>query len=268
VVIYQNIGIAVAIKCIMLSLAMAGEVRLWMAVLSDVAGLLIVVLNGTRVLYLYPEPFGEAGGYTAEGYQRVDVVVETGGYGSMGQLGEVAYDAVPMLREKKPKKKAKKHVSSTNGKGKEEDNTNRNANRFLAIPEPVDAVNLALPRWFRCDECPLTFSRQGGLEIHKLSHSGGDPNLACGRTKAKPAAAYGDGLEPGRGVEADAQKRHRCGVCARGFARVGGLAIHMLSHHESEEEEDRGRSTTALPLCLSVAAPGVVAVLPKKEKKG
>jgi len=50
-VVIQNIGIALAIKVVVVIATMTGNLALWMAVLSDVAGLLLVILNGIRPLF-------------------------------------------------------------------------------------------------------------------------------------------------------------------------------------------------------------------------
>ena len=50
-VVIQNIGIALAIKVAVVIATMFGSLALWMAVLSDVAGLLLVILNGIRPLF-------------------------------------------------------------------------------------------------------------------------------------------------------------------------------------------------------------------------
>ena len=49
-VVIQNIAIALVIKFAVLIATMFGSLALWMAVLSDVAGLLLVILNGIRPL--------------------------------------------------------------------------------------------------------------------------------------------------------------------------------------------------------------------------
>jgi len=49
--IYQNIGAALAIKVVVLVLAVCGVVQLAAAVVADVLGLLLVVANGTRLLF-------------------------------------------------------------------------------------------------------------------------------------------------------------------------------------------------------------------------
>ncbi len=49
--IWVNIGAAMSLKFIVLVLAVLGSVRLWVAVIADVAGLLFVVGNGTRLLF-------------------------------------------------------------------------------------------------------------------------------------------------------------------------------------------------------------------------
>jgi Cd2+/Zn2+-exporting ATPase len=49
--IWWNIGLALAIKVVVLVLAVGGVVQLWFAVVADVLGLLLVVANGTRLLF-------------------------------------------------------------------------------------------------------------------------------------------------------------------------------------------------------------------------
>lgn len=50
-VVVQNIGIALAIKVAVMIATMSGSIALWMAVLSDVLGLLLVIVNGLRPLF-------------------------------------------------------------------------------------------------------------------------------------------------------------------------------------------------------------------------
>lgn len=49
-IVWQNIFFAISIKIIFVTIAAVGSNLLWMAVLSDVLGLLIVILNGLRPL--------------------------------------------------------------------------------------------------------------------------------------------------------------------------------------------------------------------------
>ena len=46
----DTVGVAIAIKLITVVLAVAGVATLWMAVLADVGGSLIVVANALRLL--------------------------------------------------------------------------------------------------------------------------------------------------------------------------------------------------------------------------
>jgi Cd2+/Zn2+-exporting ATPase len=49
-VIFQNIALSLAIKAVILALAMAGQAALWMAVFADVGTSLLVTMNGMRML--------------------------------------------------------------------------------------------------------------------------------------------------------------------------------------------------------------------------
>ena len=49
-VLWQNIGLALGIKAVFLTLAMAGQATLWMAVFADMGSSLLVVFNGLRLL--------------------------------------------------------------------------------------------------------------------------------------------------------------------------------------------------------------------------
>lgn len=49
-VLWQNIAFTLGIKVGFLSLAIAGEATLWMAVFADMGGSLVVVFNGLRLL--------------------------------------------------------------------------------------------------------------------------------------------------------------------------------------------------------------------------
>lgn len=49
-VLWQNIGLALGIKAVFLTLAVTGEATLWMAVFADMGGSLLVVANGLRLL--------------------------------------------------------------------------------------------------------------------------------------------------------------------------------------------------------------------------
>ena len=49
-IIGENIGLALAIKLLFLSLAVAGLATLWLAVFADVGASLIVIANGMRLL--------------------------------------------------------------------------------------------------------------------------------------------------------------------------------------------------------------------------
>ena len=53
--IKQNIGFALALKAVFLILAIAGSATLWMAVFADVGASLIVILNGMRLLRVWPQ---------------------------------------------------------------------------------------------------------------------------------------------------------------------------------------------------------------------
>jgi Cd2+/Zn2+-exporting ATPase len=58
-VIAENIGLALVIKLLFLSLAVAGLATLWLAVLADVGASLIVIANGMRLLrFRAPDPAG------------------------------------------------------------------------------------------------------------------------------------------------------------------------------------------------------------------
>ena len=52
-IILQNIFVAVLIKVVIIVLAINNSVELWMAVLSDIVSLFIVILNGLRVINFY-----------------------------------------------------------------------------------------------------------------------------------------------------------------------------------------------------------------------
>jgi len=77
-----NIALSAAVKIVALSLALAGMLELWMAVLVDVGSLLFVIANGVRVLY--SDAFGE----------EVEVVLPS---------GPVAFEAIPDLAEAEEK---------------------------------------------------------------------------------------------------------------------------------------------------------------------
>lgn len=49
-VLWQNIALALGIKAVFLTLALAGQATLWMAVFADMGGSLLVVFNGLRLL--------------------------------------------------------------------------------------------------------------------------------------------------------------------------------------------------------------------------
>ena len=49
-VLWQNIALALGIKVVFLTLALAGQATLWMAVFADMGGSLLVVFNGLRLL--------------------------------------------------------------------------------------------------------------------------------------------------------------------------------------------------------------------------
>lgn len=53
-IILQNIILAVALKLVFVVVALTGFVRVWMAVLADLVGLVIVILNGLRPLRWRP----------------------------------------------------------------------------------------------------------------------------------------------------------------------------------------------------------------------
>lgn len=53
-VIKQNISASVLLKIVIVIVALTGYVTLWMAVVADVLGLLVVILNGLRPLYWKP----------------------------------------------------------------------------------------------------------------------------------------------------------------------------------------------------------------------
>lgn len=52
--IVQNIVFAVMIKLVFLSVALTGYVRVWMAIVADLVGLLVVIINGLRPLKWEP----------------------------------------------------------------------------------------------------------------------------------------------------------------------------------------------------------------------
>jgi len=52
--IKENVAFSLVVKVLVLALAMAGKVQLWLAILSDVGAMLCVTLNGMRLL---PERF-------------------------------------------------------------------------------------------------------------------------------------------------------------------------------------------------------------------
>ena len=49
-VLWQNIALALGTKVVFLTLALAGQATLWMAVFADMGGSLLVVFNGLRLL--------------------------------------------------------------------------------------------------------------------------------------------------------------------------------------------------------------------------
>ncbi len=53
-VFWQNIALALGIKVVFFTLALAGQATLWMAVFADMGASLIVVLNGLRLLGYQP----------------------------------------------------------------------------------------------------------------------------------------------------------------------------------------------------------------------
>lgn len=67
-IVIQNIGLALAIKVAVLIATMTGNLALWVAVLSDVAALLLVILNGLRPLFWKRDDRKEAG------QPKVDVI--------------------------------------------------------------------------------------------------------------------------------------------------------------------------------------------------
>ena len=60
--IWRSIALAMAVKLLVLALALAGAARLWFAVVADVAGLLVVVANGARLLAFDFTAAGGGGG--------------------------------------------------------------------------------------------------------------------------------------------------------------------------------------------------------------
>jgi Cd2+/Zn2+-exporting ATPase len=46
--IVENIVLAILLKLVFVVVALAGDVHVWMAVVADLAGLLVVILNGLR----------------------------------------------------------------------------------------------------------------------------------------------------------------------------------------------------------------------------
>jgi len=212
-VIYQNIALAVTIKVVMLTLAMAGDVHLWMAVLSDVAGLLLVVCNGTRVLYLYPKSEKDDKNATpADGYQMDVVVVPT----TPTRLQSSAPSSPIKIQPQKSPLKLEAHIMKP---------------QKLEIAEPqMQAEKRKPPPRLVLD----------GIQGSQTSQT----------SASMPPEV--DPLSLGQSIVADSQKRHRCGVCGSGFARAGGLAIHLLCHDVKNGEAQ-------IPLVKRVA--------PKKARK-
>ena len=53
-IIIQNIVLSVLLKLVFVAIALTGYVRVWMAVLADLVGLLAVIMNGLRPLRWRP----------------------------------------------------------------------------------------------------------------------------------------------------------------------------------------------------------------------
>lgn len=53
-IVKQNIGVSVVLKLVIVVVALSGYVTLWMAVIADVVGLLVVIVNGLRPLTWKP----------------------------------------------------------------------------------------------------------------------------------------------------------------------------------------------------------------------
>eukprot|EP00210_Caulerpa_lentillifera_P009391 g8953.t1 len=74
-VIYQNVALAIAIKLLVMVLAVLGKVHLWAAVAADVGSSLLVVLNSLRILNLVPKKTEEKKGKKAiirDNYKKDD----------------------------------------------------------------------------------------------------------------------------------------------------------------------------------------------------
>ena len=83
-VVKQNIGLALVIKFAVMIATMTGSLALWMAVLSDVAALILVILNGIRPLFWKRGDMDEAGNMKEASNADVEVLDQDGDQGLDG----------------------------------------------------------------------------------------------------------------------------------------------------------------------------------------
>jgi len=59
-IVYQNIGLALGVKLLVIALGATGAANMWEAVFADVGVSLLAILNATRILRHDPRVEGEA----------------------------------------------------------------------------------------------------------------------------------------------------------------------------------------------------------------
>lgn len=139
--IFQNMFMAVTIKAGLTIAALFGVVTLWMAVVGDLAGLLLVVFNGMRMLNV--------------------------------EMKEAAPDI------NRPKDRLK---------GDESDGSEVEAPAAATHTSTVQPhYEVPIPTLLhKCTECPRSFNRPGGLQVHLRSHAAGKSSRML-PSKAQPA---------------------------------------------------------------------------------
>eukprot|EP00116_Pleurobrachia_bachei_P005964 sb/3466226/ len=103
----------------------------------------------------------------------------------------------------------------------------KNCTVRLPKPELYDHIESEHPKdEFKCDVCPMSFTRKQELHAHGKTHSGDKP-YSCGECGKKFTTS--SSLNKHKKIHSGVRP-FKCEVCGKGFTEAGNLRSHIRTH--------------------------------------